>query len=225
MLPMAAVSWSVWVQEMLPAGSWHYTGGIVNLAGLLSWLLLLPLWATSLPAVRRQWHETFIWLHMLWLPVSSAWPGRRQCRALVTPLVCSCRVLLRPAECCRHLPRACLLSRPPCRRHHQHHRWCGTAAVAGMTPGLMSCPCRPTAQAMLLGVMHDQSLAFFLCTGWLLRSAEGPLRRWHCSATVSATAEVLADTPHLELLGLRLPLPLYMMPERPGAQLEAQSEA
>jgi hypothetical protein len=223
MLPMAAVSWSVWVQEMLPAGSWHYTEGSLNLAGLLSWLLLLPLWATSLPAVRRQCHETFIWLHMLWLPVSSACPGRHS--PVQGWCVVSCRVLPQQAECCRHLPRVCLLSRPPGRRHHQHHRWCGTAAVTGMTPGLMSCPCRPTAQAMLLAAMHDQCVAFFLCTGWLLRAAEGPLRRRHCSATVSATTEVLADTPHIELLRLRLHLPRYMMPERPGAQLEPQSEA
>jgi hypothetical protein len=74
---MLAVSSQVWVREMLPSAQGWYTGGAVNLSGLLSWLLLLPLWATSLPTVRQRCFNTFKLVHMLWLPVSECAQSER----------------------------------------------------------------------------------------------------------------------------------------------------
>ncbi|KAG2432720.1 hypothetical protein HYH02_012854 [Chlamydomonas schloesseri] len=63
-VPMAAISGRLWAQQMLPSPRGWYTAGAVNAAGAVSWMVLVLLGATSLPAFRHRSYNTFYLIHL-----------------------------------------------------------------------------------------------------------------------------------------------------------------
>ncbi|KAG2425448.1 hypothetical protein HXX76_013658 [Chlamydomonas incerta] len=58
----------LWALIMLPPGSGLETKAVTNFMGLMAWLCLCGLGATSLSAVRRARYNLFIWAHVLLAP-------------------------------------------------------------------------------------------------------------------------------------------------------------
>lgn len=53
-----------WMKVMVPSGN-LYTEGVVNFMGWLGFAMLLALWLTSLPWIRKHFYESFAFLHLV----------------------------------------------------------------------------------------------------------------------------------------------------------------